>query len=220
MKNIKPRIKICCISSIDELKLAVSYGASAIGLVSSMPSGPGVISEELITTIAAAVPPGVSSFLLTSKQSVREIVDQQKRTGVNTIQICDKLIDGTHAQLKTYMPGISIVQVVHVTGPGSIDEAIRLSENVDAILLDSGDQSLLVKELGGTGRTHNWDYSKTIREKISVPLYLAGGLNSSNVNEAVVKVKPFGIDLCGGVRTNGHLDENKLRKFFAVINNL
>jgi phosphoribosylanthranilate isomerase len=220
MSFTKPRVKICCISSVDEARLAINYGATALGLVSSMPSGPGVITDELIIEIASVIPPGVSSFLLTSKQNIDEIIEQQKRMRVNTIQICDRLINGTHSELKKVLPGISIVQVIHVTETESVNEAIRISKHVDAILLDSGNQSLKVKELGGTGKTHNWDLSKTIRENIQAPMFLAGGLNSSNVKDAVGKVKPFGVDICSGVRTNGKLDETKLKEFFTVINNL
>ena len=76
--TIHPRVKICCISSVAEARLAVEQGASALGLVSSMPSGPGVIDEEIIAEIAASIPPAVSSFLLTSKQDARSINAQQK----------------------------------------------------------------------------------------------------------------------------------------------
>ena len=143
------RVKICCIASIEEALLAVRYGASAVGLVSAMPSGPGVIPEELIAEIAAVIPPGVSSFLLTSLQSAEKIIEQQKRCGTNTIQICDRVTSGTHAEIKRALPGIKIVQVIHVTGEESVGEARTVSKDVDAILLDSGNQSLPVKELGG-----------------------------------------------------------------------
>ncbi|QQS36158.1 MAG: phosphoribosylanthranilate isomerase [Ignavibacteriales bacterium] len=219
MSFTKPRVKICCISSVDEAKLAIKYGASALGLVSSMPSGPGVISDDLITEIASIIPPGVSSFLLTSKQSADQIIEQQRKTGVNTIQICDRLVDGNYSDLKNALPGISIVQVIHVTGKESVEEAISVSKDVNAILLDSGNQNLKIKELGGTGRTHDWDLSKTIPESIACPMFLAGGLNPSNVKSAIEKVQPYGVDICSGVRTNGNLDEQKLKEFFAVINN-
>jgi len=212
------RIKICCISSLAEAKMAIKYGASAIGLVSEMPSGPGVIDEDLITQIADSTPPGLSTFLLTSKQNVNEIIEQQKKCRTNTIQICDRLMNGSYKELKDSLPGVKIVQVVHVTGKDSIDEAIEVSKNVDAILLDSGNQSLKIKELGGTGRVHDWSISKTIRESIAVPLFLAGGLNPENVVEAIEYVNPYGVDICSGVRTNGKLDEKKLRNFFENIN--
>ena len=205
--------------SIEEARLAISYGASAVGLVSEMPSGPGPIPEELIKEIAATIPPGVSSFLLTSKQDVDSIIAQQRRTKVNTIQIVDRLINGTHNDLKKALPGISIVQVIHVTGEESIKEAVEAAKDVHGILLDSGNQSLAIKELGGTGRVHNWDISRKIVESVNVPVFLAGGINPSNVKEAINKVRPFAIDVCSGVRTNDKLDERKLEALFKEINN-
>lgn len=220
MKPInKPRIKICCINSMEEAQLAISIGASAIGLVSEMPSGPGVISEDKIIEIAGFVPPPVATFLLTSKTDANEIIAQQKRLGTNTIQIVDKLISGTHKEIKESLPGIRIVQVIHVLNDESIDEAVKVSENVDAILLDSGNPNLEVKELGGTGRRHNWNISRRIREAIKIPVFLAGGLNYSNVREAIDTVSPFALDVCSGVRTNGNLDPGKLKLFFDEVNN-
>lgn len=212
-----PRVKICCIGSIEEARMAVHFGASALGLVSEMPSGPGVIPEELIARIAATVPPSVASFLLTSKQDARLIIAQQKRCRVNTVQICDHLESGSYSQLREAMPGISLVQVVHVTGEESIEEAVSVSAHVDAILLDSGNQSLAVKELGGTGRVHDWKISRKIREETSRPLFLAGGLKAENIREAIDEVQPFGVDICSGVRMNGRLDERKLAAFFDEI---
>ena len=196
--------------------MAIEAGASAVGLVSAMPSGPGPIPEELIAEIAATIPPGVSSFLLTCLQDAASIIDQQRRLGVNTIQICDRLTEGSYQDLREALPGISLVQVVHVTGPEAVEEAIAVAPNVDAILLDSGNQSLAIKELGGTGRTHDWTLSRKIRESIDVPLFLAGGLNPSNVAVAIREVQPFGIDVCSGLRTNGHLDREKLKEFFTA----
>lgn len=197
--------------------MAINAGASAIGLVSAMPSGPGPIPESLIAEIAATVPPGVSSFLLTCKEDAASIIDQQRRLRVNTIQICDRLPTGSHRELRDALPGISLVQVVHVTGPEAVDEAIAVAPHVDALLLDSGNQSLPVKELGGTGRTHDWTLSRKIREAIEVPVFLAGGLNPANVAAAIREVQPFGIDVCSGLRSEGHLDPQKLSSFFEQI---
>jgi len=209
-------VKICCIASVAEAWMAIEHGASAIGLVSAMPSGPGPIPEDLIAEIAAIVPPGVSSFLLTCLQDTTAIIEQQRRLRVNTIQICDRLPPGSHAQLREALPGVSLVQVVHVTGPESVDEAIAVAPHVDAVLLDSGNQSLAIKELGGTGRTHDWRLSRQIREAIDVPMFLAGGLNPGNVAAAIREVQPFGIDVCSGLRTEGHLDPQKLSDFFSA----
>jgi len=213
----RPRVKICCIKSVDEARLAIRHGADALGLVSEMPSGPGMIAEPLIAEIARTIPPGVASFLLTSRPSAAAIIDQQRRLRVNTVQICDRLPDGAHAVLRDALPGVSLVQVVHVTGEHSIDEAVEAAATVDGILLDSGNPSLAVKELGGTGRRHDWQISRRIRELVDIPVYLAGGLQPGNVAEAIDAVGPFGLDLCSGVRTNGQLDEAKLAAFFQAV---
>lgn len=213
----RPRVKVCCIASVDEAWLAIEHGASALGLVSAMPSGPGPIPEDLIAEIAATIPPGVSSFLLTCRQDAASIIDQQRRLKVNTIQLCDRLPAGVHQELRDALPGVSLVQVVHVTGPESVAEAMAVAPQVDAVLLDSGNQSLAIKELGGTGRTHDWSLSRKIRESIDVPLYLAGGLKPDNVAAAIREVQPFGIDVCSGLRPDGALDRCKLSAFFKEI---
>ena len=211
------RIKICCIGSTEEARLAVQLGASAVGLVSEMPSGPGVISEKLIAEIAATVPPPVGTFLLTCKQDPGDIGRQQRRCGVNTIQICDRLPRGAHAELREALPGIALVQVVHVTGEESLREALEVAAHVDALLLDSGNQSLTVKELGGTGRTHDWEISAQIVQRAAIPVFLAGGLNPTNVATSIRVVRPFGVDVCSGVRTDGRLDEDKARRFMSAV---
>ncbi len=215
-----PRVKICCILSKQEAWMAIEHGAAAIGLVSEMPGGPGVISLNRIAEIASVIPPSIGTFLLTSKTTVKKIIEQHHYCRTNTIQICDRLTEGTHSELKNALPGISIVQVVHISGKESIDEAITVSTNVDAILLDSGIQGDNIKELGGTGRVHNWHISKQIRQQISIPLFLAGGLNPKNISDAIKTVQPFGVDICSGVRTCGKLDVTKLRDFFSNIRQL
>ena len=213
----RPRLKVCCIQDVEEARLAVRLGASALGLVSAMPSGPGVIAEETIAAVARMVPPPVASFLLTSRQDAAGIVEQQRRTRVTTLQICDRLEGGAHRELREALPGIALVQVVHVVGPESIEEAVAVAGEADAILLDSGDQSLAVKELGGTGRRHDWRLSRRIRESVPVPIFLAGGLRPENVQEAIAEVGPFALDVCSGVRTDGRLDAHKLERFMAAI---
>lgn len=212
-----PRVKICCIGSIEEAQIAIDHGASALGLVSEMPSGPGVISEQLIARIARTVPPAVSSFLLTCKQEAASIIAQHRRCRTNTIQICDRLETGAYDELREALPGIALVQVIHVTGEDSIEEAALIAPHVDAILLDSGNPSLAIKELGGTGRAHDWRISRRIRTRIDKPLFLAGGLNPDNVREAIQTVEPFGIDVCSGVRTRGLLDRQKLAALLKEV---
>lgn len=216
----RPRIKICCISSVAEALTAVDCGASALGLVGHMPSGPGVIPDALIAQIVQSTPPSIGSFLLTSETNAQQIIQHQQRVHTNTIQIVDELKEGTYWEIKQALPSVKIVQVIHVVGEKSVEEAIKYSEYVDAILLDSGNPNLQIKELGGTGRVHDWQLSKKIRESINKPLFLAGGLKMENVRQAVEQVQPFGLDLCSSVRTQGKLDTFKLEKFFEEVNRI
>jgi phosphoribosylanthranilate isomerase len=215
--HMRRRVKICCMGSVEEAALAVRYGADALGLVSEMPSGPGVIPDDLARTIAAKIPPGVASFLLTSQQDVTRIIEQQRLIRASTLQIVDRLMHGTYQQLRDALPGIRLVQVIHVHDEESIEEALRVAPDVDGLLLDSGNQRLAVKLLGGTGRTHDWTISRQIVERVPKPVFLAGGLNAGNVREAIEQVRPFGVDVCSGVRTNDRLDEAKLSAFFEQI---
>ena len=211
------RVKICCIASLEEARLAIALGADALGFVSEMPSGPGVIPEARIAAIAAAMPPAVASFLLTSRRRGGDIVAQQRRCGTNTVQLCDRLEPGSQTELRAALPGVTIVQVVHVTGEGSIEEAGAAAPHVHGILLDSGNPSPPVRELGGTGRTHDWEISRRIRDQVGVPVFLAGGLRPDNVAEAIRAVQPFAVDVCSGVRTHGALDESKLAAFVQSV---
>jgi phosphoribosylanthranilate isomerase len=212
-----PRVKVCCISTPAEADLAIQHGVAAVGLVSAMPSGPGVIAEQLIAGIAARVPPGVASFLLTSLQDPDAIIAQQRRCGATTLQLVDRLDHSAYPRLRAALPGIRLVQVIHVAGADSLAEAIAVAPLVDALLLDSGNQSLPVKELGGTGRVHDWSISRAIREAVDVPLYLAGGLTPENVGAAIATVAPFGLDVCGSVRMAGTLDDARLTRFMAAV---
>jgi phosphoribosylanthranilate isomerase len=208
-----PRVKVCCIMNVNEARMAIRHGASALGLVSEMPSGPGPISEDTIAAIVATIPPGISSFLLTSKTDPDEIIAQQRRTRANTLQLVDSVDTGCYERLRAMLPGIAIVQVVHVSSSESIDEALAIERFVDALLLDSGNPRLPIKELGGTGRVHDWTISRIIRERAKIPVFLAGGLTPDNVGEAIARVGPFGLDLCSGIRRNGALDEALLSSF-------
>jgi phosphoribosylanthranilate isomerase len=204
-------------ASVAEAWLAIDLGASALGFVSRMPSGPGPIDEALITEIVATVPPGIATFLLTCETTAAPIIAQQRRTRVNTIQLVDDVEEGTYGALRRELPGISIVQVIHVSNEKSVDDAMKAAEHVDALLLDSGNPNLAIKELGGTGRVHDWKLSREIRDRSPVPVYLAGGLNDFNASEAIQRVQPFALDVCSGLRTDGKLDPRKAEAFMAAV---
>lgn len=212
----RTRLKVCCIASIDEARLAIDAGADALGLVARMPTGPGPIDDPLIAEIAAAVPAPIATFLLTCEVDPDTVVAHVQRTRVNTVQLVDDTVaPDVYAALRNAAPAVRIVQVIHVRDNASIDRALRAAKHVDTLLLDSGNPN--ARELGGTGRTHDWALSAEIVQRSPRPVFLAGGLNASNVSDAIARVKPFGIDLCSGVRTHGRLDPAKLHALVAAM---
>jgi phosphoribosylanthranilate isomerase len=182
-----------------------------------MPSGPGPIYDHLIAEIARTIPPPLASFLLTSEQSANGIIDHIRKVQTNTVQLVDELMEGSYELIREQLPHVNIVQVIHVTGEESIEQAMKIEQLVDAILLDSGNPKAEIKTLGGTGNTHDWKISRRIVESLKVPVFLAGGLNAFNVKEAINEVGPFAVDICSGVRTNGKLDPAKLDAFIDAV---
>lgn len=211
------KIKICCIASVEEAAMAIAHGANAVGLVAKMPSGPGPIADELIADIAKTIPAGVESFLLTSEQSSQKIIDHVNKTGTTTVQIVDELSEGKYEHIREALPKLKIVQVIHVMDEEAIEQALQLQGYVDYFLLDSGNPKAAIKTLGGTGNTHNWDISRELVKAVKVPVFLAGGLNAGNVSEAIQKVRPHGVDICSGVRTDGKLHKQKLADFIGAV---
>ena len=215
----RTRIKICCIQSEAEARLAIAEGADALGLVGTMPSGPGPIDDALIARIAAAVPPPVATFLLTSETAPEAIIAHARRCRTNTLQLVDHVAPEAYPRLREALPGIRLVQVIHVEGEAAVAEAVAAATHADALLLDSGQPHAPVKILGGTGRVHDWALSRRIVESAPCPVFLAGGLRADNVQAAIAAVRPFGVDLCTGVRRpdDYSLDPEKLAPFVAAV---
>jgi phosphoribosylanthranilate isomerase len=214
---MRTRLKVCCISSIEEARLAVELGADALGLVSAMPSGAGVIADALVAEIAAVVPPPVSRFLLTSRTEGAAIAEQALACHVDTVQLVDSVDPAEYAVIRRMARQLRIVQVLHVQDEPAIADAVRLQGQVDALLLDSGRPGAAVRELGGTGRVHDWRLSRRIVEAVQLPVFLAGGISSDNVAAAIAQVRPYAIDLCTGVRTDDRLDRMKLAALVAAL---
>lgn len=210
-------VKVCCIADLGEAQLAISAGASAIGLVSAMPSGPGPIPEESIAEIAAKVPSPTEIFLLTALVDAGAVAEQHRRCGTTAVQLVDHVPEAELRRLRRLLPGVRLVQVIHVCGPESVEEARAAAALVDTLLLDSGNPRLPVKELGGTGRVHDWTLSLRICESAAVPVLLAGGLHPGNARAALERVRPAGLDVCSGLRRAGRLDPERLRSFFEAI---
>ncbi|QCI64972.1 phosphoribosylanthranilate isomerase [Phreatobacter stygius] len=215
--TIRTRVKICCISSVAEARMAIAAGADALGFVAAMPSGPGIVDDATIRSVTTELPPPIASFLLTARVRGLDIADHIRACGTNTVQIVDHIDPAELAVIAVALPMVRRVQVIHVEGPQALDLIPTYEPYVHAFLLDSGKPGGTMRELGGTGRTHDWAVSREFVARTSRPVFLAGGLNAGNAIEAIARVKPFGLDLCSGVRTNGHLDQAKLTAFMQAV---
>lgn len=214
---MRTRVKICCIASLEEARTAINHGADALGLVGAMPSGPGPIADERIAEITAVVPPPVATFLLTSETAADTISAHARATRPTTVQIVAHIEPNQSARLAELEPSLRRVQVVHVEAWSALDLIPAYAPHVHAFLLDSGRPNAATPELGGTGRAHDWEISAAFVKASPRPVFLAGGLHAGNVGEAIRRVRPFGVDLCSGVRTDGRLDSNKLAEFIAGV---
>ena len=216
MNEPRVLVKICCIRSQEEAEIAQRQGADAIGLISWMPSGDRFLSDREIHELAAANP-NVERFLLTCKTDPDEIRHQVLDAGTDTVQLVERMAIADLERLRSGLPGISLVQVVHVTGPAALQQALDVERYVDFILLDSGNPEGPDRTLGGTGNVHDWRVSSEIVRAVQCPVFLAGGLGPDNVAQAIAEVAPFGVDVCSRLRPNGSLDEDLLKKFFDAI---
>jgi phosphoribosylanthranilate isomerase len=215
--GLRTRVKVCCITTPAAAALAIRYGADALGLVGPMPSGTGIIDLATAARLASGVPPPVATFLLSSAIDPVELVAQCRQVAPAVLQIVDAVEPRAYPLLRRELPALRLVQVVHVTGEDTITPALAVATQVDALLLDSGSPDAPVRVLGGTGRVHDWAISRRIVEAAPVPVFLAGGLTPANVTEAICSVRPFGVDLCTGLRTGGELDEGKLAAFMRAV---
>ncbi len=216
-KPVRTRVKVCCIASTEEAGTAIATGADALGLVGAMPSGPGSIDDATIASVAAQVPPPVASFLLTAETTAEGIAEHVHRTGASTVQIVNHIDPAQTRALARTIPSTRRVQVIHVEDENALRLIDRYADSVHAFLLDSGRPTLAVPELGGTGRVHDWHVSAEFVRRSPLPVFLAGGLTQANVAKAIQTVRPYGLDLCSGVRTDGHLDAEKLSGFMTAV---
>jgi phosphoribosylanthranilate isomerase len=213
----RTRVKVCCIASAEEARMAIDAGADALGFVAAVRSGSGDQGDRLIRRIVDDVPPPVSTFLLTPFREAGAIAAHVGACATSTVQIVDHIDPGLHRELAGRLPALRRVQVIHVQDAGALDLLPAYEPHVHAFLLDSGKPGGTMRELGGTGKTHDWDISAEFVRRSRRPVFLAGGLTPDNAAEAIRRVRPFGLDLCSGLRTEGHLDQSKLSAFMAAV---
>ena len=183
----------------------------------AMPSSLRAIDDRSVAEIIARIPSTISTFVLTSATRAADVARHALAASASTVQIVPHLSPDESAQLPQLLPGVRRVQVIHVENESALELIGRYAPHVHAFLLDSGRPSLPTPEYGGTGRTHDWSISAEFVRRSPHPVFLAGGLTPANVGEAIEKIRPFGVDLCSGVRTDGRLDPAKLQAFIDAV---
>lgn len=205
------RIKICGNRTLRDAQIAVRFGADAIGLI----VGTKFFSEDEVSTtnaseIVAALPPFISSVLVTHLQSSDEILELYHAVLPTTIQLHNEVSMSVIEELRCKIPHVKLIKAIHIVDSTAIEQALLFSSCVDSILLDSRTDG----RIGGTGVTHDWSVSQKIVLQTKVPVILAGGLTPSNVGLAIGKVRPFAVDVNSGVDApNGDKDSQKVLSF-------
>ena len=214
---MRTRVKICCIATREEAAMAIDAGADLIGLVGPMPSGPGPIDLETAAAIASAAPPGIAPVLLTSAADLDRLETELRLVRPAVLQLVDAVEPMVLEALRRHEAGTRLLQVLHVRDGAVVEAARALAPLVDGFLLDSGRPEAAVEELGGTGRVHDWAVSRQVVDAVDRPVFLAGGPNPENISRAIAEVRPFGVDLCTGVRNEGRLDPALLQAFMQNV---
>ena len=186
------RVKICGVTCLEDLRVAVDAGADAIGLLVDVPvDSPREISPGRAAELVAEVPPFVTTVLVTMPETPERAVELVRTVESDAIQIHGDMGVGDLA----YLTATVDASVVKVLDAAALERTSRYADVADALLVDSVDED----GGGGTGRTHDWKRTRAIADDLHSPIVLAGGLTPENVAEAVRTVEPFAVDVASGV---------------------
>jgi phosphoribosylanthranilate isomerase len=210
------RVKICGIKSVEDARLAVEFGADAIGLlVGQLHNSPDFITPEQAKHIVGEMPPFVSTVLVTHLHDREKIAELVTDVCPSTLQLHGKSRPADTRFLRQQFPQLKISKALHANAEGVEDEAETWVKYVDAILLDTSSPE--TDQVGGTGRTHDWAVSAHMVGTLRKPVILAGGLTPGNVANAIAKVRPFAVDVNSGIKNAaGFKDPEKLRRFIEI----
>jgi len=198
--------------------MALAAGADILGLVGPMPSGPGTISYTDARLIASELPASVEPWLLTSETTAEALISAAKESSVCNLQIVRHIDPRELRRLRAARPELKLVQVIHVEDEGALELIAVYEPHIDAFLLDSGKPGAANETLGGTGHVHDWSISARFVAATRKPVMLAGGLNADNVQDAVSRVRPHGVDLCSSLRQEDALNVELLQEFVQALN--
>lgn len=203
------RVKICGLRCHADLEVALAAGVDAAGFIlGARHRTEDEVTPELAAAFVAALPPFVSSVMVTHLQEARAILPLFHQVAATTLQLQDTLPTPELTALRNALPGTKLIQAIHVTSPRAIAQALDLERFVDGLLLDSR----TADRIGGTGQPHDWSISRQIVERAHRPVILAGGLSPENLPAALAAVGPAGVDVNSGVEdAAGQKDPARLR---------
>jgi len=208
------KVKICGFTRADDVKAASDLGVDMVGVI-VIPSSPrGLTLDQAKDVLKAGK--NVAKVAVIMPSSPAEASAVARRLNIDCLQIHSKFSAAQLAEIKK-LSGKKIIGVVAI--PQKIldrkeilDRAIEVSEAVDYVLLDTKGSSG-----GGTGLTHDWRFSREIRDAVGKPVFLAGGLNPNNAKDAIEMVRPYGVDVATGVESAlGKKDPKLMRAFIEA----
>jgi phosphoribosylanthranilate isomerase len=208
------RVKICGLTREEDLAVALTAGADAVGFLVGVPSSPRNLTLERAKILLSHVPIFVDSVVVTAPQNIEELTEICETLKPSAIQIHGKK-RFVASEIRERIRYTRLIKTVYVKTDSLNDASLRDSKSFDAILLDSFTKD----QYGGTGKVHDWTLSRQIKEAVApVPVILAGGLKPENVKEAILTVKPYAIDVASGVELEpGIKDHGKVRAFVENV---
>ncbi len=201
------RVKICGLTSEDDLAAAVDAGADAVGIICDVPvDTPREVSSERAAELAAATPPFVTSVLVTMPDDPAAAIELVEEIEPDALQIHGGIRPGDLAYLRAKLD----VELLLAVDADDAATAETYDDVVDGLVVDTAGED----GGGGTGRTHDWDRTRMAAADLESPLILAGGLTPENVGDAVETVGPFAVDVASGVEDRGGVkDVEAVRSF-------
>ena len=210
---MRTRVKICGITRVEDLVATVDAGADAVGFVVGVSSSPRNLSLERAEELVGLVPVFASSVLVMVPDGLDDLAEAYEMIRPDTLQVHG---DGLHGveEIREAVPGAALIKGIR-SEPGDAMRALEDAVGFDAVLLDT----FFPGKHGGTGMTHDWQVSGMIGKRMSPRrLILAGGLNPSNVQEAIQTVRPYAVDVSTGVESSpGIKDSEKIRRFIKRV---
>ncbi len=209
---MKVKVKICGITSNEDLVTAIEAGADAVGFVVNVSSSPRNLTIEKAERLMRNTPVFVKNVVVTVPKRLGELVEIYERLRPDILQIHGHNL--SDSVIREKLANTRLIRAIQVKSVHAVDEAVKTANTFDAVLLDT----FVPDKFGGTGEVHDWELSKHIRLKVHPkPLILAGGLNPENVQDAVRVVKPYAVDVSSGVESQPGIKDSK--KVFEFIKN-